>query len=417
MVLDIQITKTAEEPGAASLAVTVPAENVQVAEEKATQAWQARVRLPGFRKGKAPAAVVRKKFAEEIRQQVLEELVRESWSRALAQESLKPIAEPHIHDLKWEQGAPITFQFHVEVKPDLRLARLGGFRLQRAVRGVTEQDVDAHLNELRAQRAPWLPLAGEKPKPKDLVQVTIATREAGGEAKDPQPYQLVLGEGRAIPDVEERIMGLLPGESVDATVRFPADFPEEAKRGQTRDIRVTLGEVKRQTLPALDDAFAREVGDFDSLDALRQAVRADLEQDAAREADAKLRAELIEQIVAANQVAAPRPLVERATSVYAQAYGVPEDQWPKFAAEFRPVAEAQVRRDLVLDWVVEAQGLAASEAELDAKVQELAAKRQMPAAQLYASLEKAKRLRDLERSITEEKVFGFLLSQSTVEHA
>src|SRR5574341_1367235 len=418
MVLDIQITKTAEEPGAASLAVTVPAENVQVAEEKATQAWQARVRLPGFRKGKAPAAVVRKKFAEEIRQQVLEELVRESWSRALAQESLKPIAEPHIHDLKWEPGgtAPITFQFHVEVKPELQLARVGGFALKRTVRAVTEKDVDAQLNELREQRAPWAPLAGEKPKPKDLVHVTIATRE-GGAVKDPQPYQLVLGEGRAIADGEERIIGLLPGESVDATVRFPPDFPEEAKRGQTRDIRVTLGEVKRQTLPALDDAFAREVGDFDSLDALRQAVRADLEQDAAREADAKLRAELIEQIVAANQVAAPRPLVERATSVYAQAYGVPEDQWPKFAAEFRPVAEAQVRRDLVLDWVVEAQGLAASEAELDAKVQELAAKRQMPAAQLYASLEKAKRLRDLERSITEEKVFGFLLSQSTVEHA
>jgi len=281
---------------------------------------------------------------------------------------------------------------------------------------VTEQAVEEQLNELRGQRAPWAPLAGEKPKPKDLVHVTIATRE-GDAAKDPQPYQLVLGEGRAIPDVEERIMGLVPGETVDATVRFPDDFAEEAKRGQTRDVRITLQEVKRQELPALDDAFAREVGDFDSLDALRRAVRTDLEQDAAREADAKVRAELVEQIVAANQVTAPRPLVERATYVYAQAYSVPEDQWPKFAAEFRPVAEAQVRRDLVLDWVVEHHQLQATEAELDAKIQELAAKRQMPAAQLYASLEKAKRLRDLERSLTEEKAFAFLLSQSTVESA
>src|SRR5439155_620718 len=122
------------------------------------------------------------------------------------------------------------------------------------------------------QRAPWTPVAGQKPKPKDLVDVIIATRENGAaEAKDPQPYQFVLGEGRAIPDVEERIMNLLPGESVDATVRFPDDFAEEAKRGQTRDIRITLQEVKRQQLAALEDAFAREVGDFESLEALRQA--------------------------------------------------------------------------------------------------------------------------------------------------
>src|SRR5439155_1178903 len=127
----------------------------------------------------------------------------------------------------------------------------------------------AQLNELREQKAPWTPVPGEKPRLKDLVHVTIATRE-GGEAKDPQPYQLVLGEGRAIPEVEERIMGLLPGETVDATVRFPSDFPEEAKRGQSRDVRITLHEVKRQQLPELDDAFAREVGDFESLEAMRR---------------------------------------------------------------------------------------------------------------------------------------------------
>src|SRR5439155_13714611 len=123
---------------------------------------------------------------------------------------------------------------------------------------------------------------GEAPKLQDLVSVTIATR-AGDEAKDPQSYQLVLGEGRAIPGVEERILGLTPGQTLDTTVRFPQDFPEEAKRGQTRDIRITLHEVKRQQLSELDDAFAREVGDFESLEALRRAVRDDLERDAQRD--------------------------------------------------------------------------------------------------------------------------------------
>jgi trigger factor len=411
---DIQITKTHAEPGETSLAVTVPPESVRAAEERATRVYQQRARLPGFRQGKAPAAVVRKKFAEDIRQQALQELVQESWRAAVEQEKLKPIADPHIHNLKWEEGSPVTFELHVEVKPDLKLERLGSFRLTRTVPAVTETQVDTQLNELRAQRAPWTPVTDEKPKPKDLVHVTIATRE-GTEIKDPQPYQLVLGEGRAIPEVEEQIMTLLPGEMLDAIVRFPDDFAEEAKRGQTRDIRITLHEVKRQQLAELDDAFAREVGDFESLAALRQAVTEDLRKEAERDADAKVRAELIEQIVSANSVTAPRPLVERALYVYAQAYGVPEERWPTFAEEFRPVAEAQVRRDLVLDHVMEAQQLRATEAELDQRIQELAERRGMPPAQLYASLEKAKRLRDVERSITEEKVFAYLLSQSTVE--
>src|SRR3989454_2411278 len=414
----IQIKKTHEEPGEASLAVTVPPESVRAAEERATRAWQSRARLPGFRKGKAPTAVVRKRFADDIRQQVLQELVRESWKAALAQEQLRPIADPHIHNLKWEDGAPVTFEFHVELKPELKLQRLGGFRLTRKVAAITAAQVEQQLNTMREQRAPWTPVAGEKPKPKDLVDVIIATRE-NGEAppKDPQPYQFVLGEGRAIPDVEERIMNLRPGESVDATVRFPDDFAEEAKRGQTRDIRLTLREVKRQELPAPDDGFAREMGDFESLEALRATIGADLGKEAERDADAHVRTELIDQIVQANSVGAPRPLVERVFGADAQAYEVPEERWQQFAQEVRTIAEAQVRRDLVLDYVVESQNLRATEAELDQKVQELAERRGMPAAQLYASLEKAKRLRDVARSITEEKVFSYLLSQSTVEQA
>ena len=412
----ILVKKTRAEPGEASLEVTIPPDNVKAAEERATKAYQQRARLPGFRQGKVPAAVVRKKFADDIRQETLRELVQESWRVAQKQEELKPIADPHIHNLKWEEGAPVTFEFHVELKPDLKLQRLGGFRLTRTVPAVSAAQVDAQLTAMREQRAPWTPVTGEKPKPKDLVDVIIATRENGA-VKDPQPYQFVLGEGRAIPDVEERVMNLTPGESLDATVRFPDDFAEEAKRGQTRDIQLTLREVKRQEVATLDDAFAREMGDFESLDALRTAIATDLGKEAERDADAKVRSELVEQIVQANNVIAPRPLVERVLGMYAQAYEIPEERWPKFAEEFRSIAEAQVRRDLVLDYVVESQSLRATEGELDERIQQLAERRGTPAAQLYASLEKAKRLRDVARSITEEKVFAYLLSQSTVEQA
>src|SRR5439155_692009 len=220
---------------------------VREAEERATKAWQARVRLPGFRKGKAPVAVVRKRFAEDIRQAAFEELVRESWRTALAQEQLKPIADPHIHNLKWQEGAPVTFEFHVELRPEIALQRLGGFTVERTVAAVTAEQVEAQQAEVRGERAPWVPVEGERPR------------------------------------------------------------------------------------------------------------REDLEKDAAREADARVRAALLEQIVQANRVEAPRPLVERALAAYAQAYGIPEDRWPQFAKEFQPIAEAQVRRDLVLDWIVERQ--------------------------------------------------------------
>src|ERR1700694_5341350 len=122
---DILVPQNHPQPRAA------PPAAVQPAEERATPAYQQRARLPGFRPGKAPAAVVRKKFAEDIRQQALQELVQESWRVAQEQEQLKPIADPHIHNLKWEEGAPVTFEFHVEVKPDLKLERLPLGRVRR----------------------------------------------------------------------------------------------------------------------------------------------------------------------------------------------------------------------------------------------------------------------------------------------
>jgi trigger factor len=410
---DIVIKKTSEEHGAAMIAVTVPPEHVKQAEDRATTDYQKRARHPGFRRGKAPVAIVKKQFADDIRQQVLGDLVRESWTAALAQEALQPIADPHIHNLKWEAGAPVTFEFHVELKPDVKLERLGGFRVKRSVATISDEQVTTQSTRC-ANSGPWPVEAPRRPS-RDMVRsITVATR-VGDTVKEPQAHQLVLGEGRAVPDVEERIMTLTPGQSIDTTVRFPDDFADEAKRGQSRDVRITLHEVKRQQLPELDDAFAREVGDFDSLDALRRAVREDLEKEAAREADARVRAELIEQVVAANGVVAPRSLVDRVLGLYAQAYGIPEDRLDGFATEFRPVAEAQVRRDLVLDHIVEREKLRVTETELDERIQELAKRRNMPAAELYASLEKAKRLRDIERGLTEEKVFAYLLSQSTVE--
>ncbi|MBA3658334.1 MAG: hypothetical protein H0W67_01930, partial [Gemmatimonadales bacterium] len=198
-------------------------------------------------------------------------------------------------------------------------------------------------------------------------------------------------------------------------VRFPEDHPDESRRGQSRRVRVTLHDVKRQELPPLDDAFARETGDLESLDALRAAVRADLQTDSEREADAQVRQSLMGQLVEANRVEAPHSLVHRLMHAYAEMYKIQPEQMESFEQQFHPVAEQQVRRDLIMDAVVEAQSLRATEAELDARVARMAEARGVPAGQVYASLQKANRLPELERAITEDKVFDFLLTQSTVD--
>jgi trigger factor len=249
-----------------------------------------------------------------------------------------------------------------------------------------------------------------------MVRVEVAPIEDGKTGAS-QPYDLVLGQNQAIPDLEERIMTLFPGQVADSEVKFPDDHPDESRRGQTRKVRVTLHDVKRQELPALDDAFAREVGDFDGLPALRSAVRHDLELEATREADAQVRQALITQIIEANNVPAPESLVHRLMHGYAEIYRIPQDQLEQFEQQFHPVAEAQVRRDLVLDAVVEANNLRATESELDERIAKLAETRGVSAGELYGSLQKANRLPELERSITEEKAFAHLLQQSTVDEA
>jgi trigger factor len=411
---DITIQKTKEDGASASLQVTVPVDRVRAAEDRAVRYYAKRARLPGFRPGKAPEAVIRKRFEEAIRQNVLEEVIRESWEAAQSSHGLKPVAQPHIHNLKFDDAGAIEFELHVEVKPAITLGRLGGFTLKRPHPTVSDADVTERVRALQEQKARWLPVEGEKPAPGQMVRVEVATY-TDGEPGTAQPYSLVLGSGETIPDLEERIMGMLPGETTEGEVKFPEDHADETRRGQTRRVRVSLLEVKRQELPALDDDFAREVGEFENLAALRAAVKADLERDAERDADARVRDQLIEQLVAANNITAPASLVERVIKGYAQAYEIPEPQLQTFAGEFRPVAEAQVRRELVLEAVIDANNLKASESELDERIATMASARQVPTGQLYATLQKANRLGELQRALTEEKTFKFLLEQSTVE--
>jgi trigger factor len=317
----------------------------------------------------------------------------------------------HVH---FDEGQPLTFELHVEVRPEIVLARTSGFRVQRNRRPVSDDQVRDQIEHLRDQRATWTPV-DEKPLPGDLVSVELATADESGTMPDPKQYQVVLGAGQAIPGVEEVIMEATPGQTIDRPVKWPDDFPDEAERGKTKAVRVKLVDVKRKQVPELDDAFAREVGDFDSLEALNKTVREDLDRHADRDADAEVRQRLVDDIISANPFDIPKSWVDQMVEAYIEAYQVPEEERDRFRGEFRAVAERQVRRDLVIETISEKESLKATESDIDARVAEVAERRSADPGQVYASLQKAGRIRELERSITEDKVFGWLMEQNIVE--
>ncbi len=410
----ISITKAGEIPGETTLKVEIASVDVQTASDKAAAKFAKRARIKGFRKGKVPKDVILRMYGDGIRESVLQDLVNESWKTAIEQEDLKPIADPRIKDLKFENDQPLTFELLVETKPELELTRISGFEVKRKSATVSDSDVDDQLDSINKKKSAWAPVEGEKPQLGDLVTANVTVIQEGEEPGEPKPAQLVIGDGSAIPEIEERLMELDIAEVKVTSVRYPDDFSDETMRGQSRSVRLELLEIKRQELAELNDDFAKEMGDFETIDDLRKAIREDLENEAKREADAGVRQQIIELIATANNVAAPEGMIQRFTAAYAEGYEVGQEQFEGFANEFRPIAESQVRRDLILDALSEQNDLKATEDDIDEKVAEIAKQRNAEPGEVYASLEKAKRLTELERTLTEQKIFDFLLDQNTI---
>lgn len=397
--------------------ISIPVETVADFEERAAKKYATQARLPGFRPGKAPAGMVRKRFAEAIRQEAIEALLNEAYRDAVDREGLKLATQPHVHDLKAEPGQPLEFELHCEVRPELNLEKTDGFAIERREASVNDETIGEQLEKLREQKADWAPITNEKAAPGDMVSVALSTADDNGELPPGREYKLVMGGGQAIAGIEELVMEAMPGETKERQVQWPDDFPDEAQRGQRKLVRVTVNDIKRKSLPALDDAFARELGDFDNVDALKEAVRSDMTDHARREADAEVRGQLLEKIIEANPFDVPNSWVRQLIDGYAQMYQVPETEKERFAQEFRGMAERQVRRDLIVDNLAEREKLTASAADVDARIEEIAKAQNADPGQVYAQLQKSGRLAEVERELTESRVFAWLLERNPVSAA
>ncbi len=398
------------------LTVTVPAGTVQAERDKVLQQLGSRIRLPGFRKGKIPPRVVEQRFGAAVDRETLDQVIREAYREALRARQLEPISEGELEAVDYRPREDLTFSISFDVRPTLQLARLGGFTLERPKIEVTEEEVERVLARLQEQNGVWKPVEEGPAEEGNLVSLEVQRLSAGGEPEgDAKSYEVVLGAGEVLPQVEEALRNIPVGSSGEVQVSYPDDYPNEALRGRSQRLRIQVRGRKVRELPPLDDAFARSVGDFADLAALRARIREDLEREAQNEADRLVRSQLMDRILEANPFQVPRSMVDRyLDTLLGDTSKLDPEAVARTRESLRPEAERGVKRILVVERVAELQGLRATEAELDERIQAVASRNNTHPAQLYARLQKSGALERMEREITEDKVYRFLLSQSTV---
>jgi trigger factor len=407
------------------LTVTVPPERVSQIRRKVASRIAGSVRLPGFRKGHMPASLVEKQFGPAIAQETLDQAIQECYREALEQGGHQPITQGQVENVHYHDGQELTFEVEFEVQPQIELGKVGGFVVPRPAAEVTDAEVQEFIDKLRLERAPVRVVEEGAADDNDEVTVELTDLDAEPDASQSRPFRFVLGQGQALPDVEAAIRSLAPGAEGEFSIHYPDDFADEALRGTAQRLRIKLAELRRRDLPLLDDEFARSVGEFDSLDALRARIRADLTDEAERRAEGELRQSLVQKIVENSPFEVPASMVERYLDAMTGQDRMDERQRARLTAEqaerisqmrgvLRPQAEAALRRLMVVEHLADREGLRATSDEVDARVEKLAEEHGVSPSDAWIQLEKSGQIQSLESEITEEKVFSFLRQQNTV---
>ena len=414
---ELQISVEEGERWRRTMNVIVPSGVVNSERRRLTGELAARVKLPGFRKGHVPSSVVEKRFGQSLSREALDKLIGAAYREALSQQELNPISEGEVDNVQYEPDRDLTFSISFDVRPEIELSRLGGFKVERPAVNGLEDKLEQVLGRLREEKGTWHPLEEGKPEDGNLVEVGIQ-RMNDGEVGEAQPYQLVLGQGDAIPNIEEAIKSLEIDGSGDFVVRFPDDFPNEERRGQEEHLHIRLDSRQHLVLPELDAEFAKSLGEFEGVEDLNEKIQADLEKEAEEQAESVVRGKLLDAILDANPFTVPVSMVDRyVESVLGNPEGVPPEKLTEAKEQLSPQAEHAVKRILAIDRLSEIQELGATEEELDDRIEEIAEKSGDTPARIYASLQKGERLEALEREITERKVFDFLKEQSEITEA
>ena len=406
------------------LAVEAPAEVVQKEWERAYGRVQKQARLPGFRKGHVPRSLVKLHFAGDIRREVAEHLIPDVYRQAVAEAQLDPVAEPDLQDVKLEEGAPLSFVAVIEVKPAITLGEYTGVEVQHAPGEVTDADVEATLERLREDQAQFVNVE-RAAAPGDLLIVDYTLAPEGHEASTAQGYHFVVGSGAVMPEIDEAAVGMRAGDKREIALRFPDDHRIETLRGRGGRATLRVSEVKEKRLPELDDEFARTLGEFETLAAVRDELRQQLQAQRAAEDRRALEEGVVDALLARHAFTVPESMVVRHVGHQIEhgrerlrRQGVDPDRVPwdyaKLLAELRPAAERAVRRSLLLEAIGDKEAIAPAAADVDAEVDKLAEATQRPAPAVRRMMEKSGDLDGLLASLRERMTLEFLVERAVV---
>ena len=413
-----------------TIEIEVDASRVRQAFDRAYRDLAKRVRVKGFRPGRAPRSVLEKLYGASVAEQLEHTLVSETLAEAIELSKLQPVSEPAISAGKPAPDANFKYTACVEVSPELELPNLSGLPAIRPEVSVEEAEVDARLEELRVANAPLV----EEDEGAPLARGHIATIDFVGRV-DGEPFeggsgqgvQLEIGAGRFIPGFEDQLTGAQAGDDRDVRVTFPETYGNEELAGKQAVFAVHVVDVRRRQIPELDDEFAKDVGDFDSLDALRARIRADLESGQERESKETFRATLMGALLERMDFSAPPGMVDRQLqSQLASAHKRLEGQLDhdaihaqldRWREEWRPHAERDVREMLALQAIARAQGIEVEDGEVHARIDELLGEPGMQPARLRELRDDEPLRESLRLQLRDEKVLDFLASAAKIRES
>jgi len=422
------------------LTFEVPPDVVEAEIERVARQYARKAKVPGFRPGKVPAHVVRTRYKDQILQDVTHDLIPRLVGSELRERGLRPVAAPDIRDLVLEDGQPLSFLADFETLPPVDPGEYSGLALRRKPAVLEVGAVDRALEHLQERHARWQPVEDRPATSGDtlLVDLTRTRRERlitlpgesappAAEGTEPEKLENVtveLGASANPPGFDDHLVGTSAGDARDFTVNYPAEYEIEELAGATVDYAVSVKGIRRKELLALDDDFAKEVSDVETLEALRERIREDLQKGAEQEADHEMRHELLQQL-ASRVPTAPAALVDQEIDRRLEEFvrrlmeqGVDPMQagvdWNQFRERQREVAEQTVKSTLIIDEIGRRESLEATEEDLAAEIDRFAERAGRTPVAIRARLEKEEALDRLREGIVREKTMAWLIERAQV---
>jgi trigger factor len=400
----------------------IPSDVVDAEITRVAHGYSRQARLPGFRPGKVPPKVIKQRFRDQILHDVMHGLIPKAVEDALQERGIDPVDTPDIQDVTLNEGQPLTFTAAIETIPSFDPGDLSAITLTRPPTTIGEHAIDAALERLRQRAAKYEPVEGRPAADGDTV-VADMERKAGGETDSHVDVEVELGHTINPPGMDEQLLGLSPGDEKTFTIHFPEGYPAAELAGTDVEYTVRVKGLRRKVLPELDDEFAKDLGEYESLDALRERVTADLQASADEAASRQLRHDLLRHLAERVTFDLPAPLVEReidrrleefARQLIEQRIDPRQTgiDWREFREGQRDAARVAVASALVLDEIARREQVTVEEEDIDREIEEFASRANRTPAAIRAQIEKEGGLARLSAGLRREKAIDLALSRA-----